>query len=300
MPSQSDIRESVTQRMVEALRSGQVPPWRQPWGGTAGPPVNALSRKGYRGVNVLLLQCQPYQSRYWATYRQWGDLKCQVRKGQHGTRIVFWRPVKGQVVNDRGVAEDGDYLLLRQYVVFNAEQVEGKAVERFLACQEAKPFADFGPAEGVIAATGADIRSGGDKAFYRRGEDFIRLPPKHSFTSEKEYYATAFHELAHWTGHESRLDRLPKNSRFGDAAYAFEELVAEIGGCFLCSELNLPQGDDLTGHNAYLGQWLAVLGRDAGAVLRAAGQASRAVDYILAFSGKRLVAEAEEAEEVGA
>jgi antirestriction protein ArdC len=301
MASQHEIRESVTGRIIEALRSGQVPPWRRPWAGdNAGTPRNAVSRKSYRGVNVLLLGCQPYRSRYWATYRQWLELKCQVRRGQHGTKIVFWRPVERQVVNDQGDAEAEEFLLLREYTVFNAEQVEGMAVEHYFVSAVPKPFVDFAPAEEVIAATGADIRFGGLQAFYRPDQDFIGMPSRHSFVSEKEFYSTAFHELAHWTGHVSRLDRLPKNARFGDAAYAFEELVAEVAGCFLLSELDLPQGEDLTNHNAYLGHWLAVLEQDAGAILRAAGQASKAVDFILAFSRKREGAESEEAEAVGA
>jgi len=117
-------------------------------------------------------------------------------------------------------------------------------------------------------------------------KDYIQLPPKQAFVSQHEYYATLAHEGCHWTGHSSRLDRLNGNARFGNAAYAFEELVAEIGGYFLCSELAIPQSDDLTNHNAYLGHWLTVLQQDHGAIIRASSQASKAADFILAFSRK--------------
>ena len=118
------------------------------------------------------------------------------------------------------------------------------------------------------------------------------MPVKASFLSEHEAYSTVFHELAHWTGHSARLARLDKNARFGDSAYAFEELVAEIGGCFLCSELAIPQSEDLSNHNAYLAHWLTVLQQDHGAIIRASSQASKAADFILAFSRKQ---ESEEA-----
>ena len=289
MASQVEIRESITNRIIESLTTpGKLPAWRRPWGDgvNCGMPANAMSKKSYRGVNVLLLSCQPFQSRWWATYRQWRDLGCQVRKGEHGTRIVFWRRVEREVVNDAGEVEKDEYLLLREYCVFSVEQCEGKGVEKFLVrpgTEGNKDFVDFGPAEEAIQATGADIRFGGNKAVYYPGPDFIQMPVKSAFESEQDYYGTAFHELGHWTGHESRLDRLNKNAKFGDMAYSFEELCAELAGAFACNELGIPQSDDLSNHQAYLAHWLGILQQDHGAILRAAGQASRAVDFILAF-----------------
>src|SRR5262249_31379248 len=149
--------------------------------------------------------------------------------------------------------------VLRTYTVFNAEQVEGDGVENYLPShRNTNTFADYSPAEEAIEATKARIRFGGSKAVYLPEGDFIRLPPKHSFINPHEFYGTAFHELAHWTGHESRLDRLGKNARFGDDAYAFEELVAEIAGCFACTEIGIPQSGDLSNQVAYLGHWLNV------------------------------------------
>jgi antirestriction protein ArdC len=306
MSQQDEIRQRITAKIIDALKSG-TPPWKRPWGGAnnTGSPANVISMKPYRGINNLLLNCQPFESRWWATFRQWRQCGANVRRGEHGARIVFWKSIAKTVINDQGEAEQETFPLMRDYVVFNAEQCEGGPVERLHVqpCNgPGKAFADFGPAEEAIRATQADIRFGGSKAVYNPVDDFIQLPVKASFVSEHEAYATTFHELAHWTGHQSRLARLDANARFGDANYAFEELVAEIGGCFLCSELAIPQSDDLTNHNAYLAHWLAVLQQDHGAIIRASSQAAKAADFILAFSrqsGDPAVSPTEAVEAVG-
>src|SRR6266508_6297487 len=146
----------------------------------------------------LILGCQTYDSRWWATYRQWQDLGGQVRRGEHGTRIVFWKPIAKEVITDLGETETEEFLLLREYTVFNVEQVEGKALDRFRVQPgrgSNKEFADFGPAEQAIQATKARILFGGNKAFYRHDEDFIQLPAKSAFASEIAYYSTLAHEV---------------------------------------------------------------------------------------------------------
>jgi antirestriction protein ArdC len=288
MTSQVEIRERVTNQIIEALKAG-TPPWRRPWGETndAGFPTNALSKKTYRGINVLLLQAQGYGSKFWATYQQWQATGGQVRKGERATKIVFYKPFAKTILNDDGEEEQNEFFVLREYSVFNAEQCDRP---NDLPTPKASTFIDFEPAEEAIKATSADIRFGGNKAVYVITKDYIQLPPKGSFLSEREYYGTVTHEVAHWSGHESRLNRLGTNDRFGSAAYAFEELVAEIAGCFLCTELNIPQSDDLTNQNAYLANWLTVLQNDHSAILRAASQASKAVDFILAFSRENVPA----------
>lgn len=289
MSTQADIRRQVTAKIVAALEAG-TPPWRQPWRHdltNAGAAANAASGVSYRGVNALLLGLAGYESRWWATYPQIQALGGRVRKGERSTQIVYWREVERVVATTAGGVDVIDtFPLLKTYTVFNVAQSVG--LERFEArCRADAPFADFAPAEAVIAATGADIRHGGDRAFYNPDRDYIRLPPPEAFESRASYYGTLAHEACHWTGHATRLDRLTTNARFGSTSYAREELVAEIGGCLLSAEVGVPQSDDLSNHAAYLNSWLSVLGRDPTAIFTAAGQASRAVDFILFFSRRR-------------
>lgn len=296
--SQAEIRRSVAERLVRALEQG-TPPWRRPWSpmDNTGSPANVVSRRPYRGINSLLLGLaaaeRGYRSRWWATFNQWRALGCGVRErpagvppGGWGSRTILFKPVSKAVTAEAGEEERVEFCLLRQFTVFNAEQVEG-AEEHLARPRPGPAVPDFAPAEAAIRATGADIRCGGGRAFYRPAEDVIRLPERSSFSSQAAYYSAAFHELAHWTGHESRLGRLVKHARFGDAAYAVEELVAEVGGCFLAAELNVPQAADLSNQAAYLGAWLRVLKADPRTVFTVAAQAGAAADYVLRFSRPR-------------
>lgn len=307
MATQSEIRQQITDRIVEALRAGTAP-WRRPWSDltNTGSPANVVSRRSYSGVNTLLLQLiaqeRGWSSRWWGTFRQWQELGLRikarpstVKPGEWGTRIVFCKAVAKKLAHERNGEEkgredqehDSRFFLLRTYCVFHAEQVEGDGIENHLARpRTTTAFEDYRPAEEVIQATNARIEYVGNRAVYFPQEDFIRLPPKQAFESQKEFYSTALHELLHWSGHESRLNRLTKNFRFGDAAYAFEELVAEIGGCFLCNEVGVPQSTKLDNQAAYLASWLNVLHADPSAIFSAASQASAAIDFILRFSRK--------------
>jgi antirestriction protein ArdC len=299
MATQTEIRQDITSKIVEALKAG-TPPWRQPWrgDGNTGSPTNAMTGRGYRGVNILLLELatlnRSFRSKWWGSYRQWHRCGGQVRRGEHGTRIVFWKPVV-RISDQDGEENQKAFPVLRTWTVFNAEQVKGDAAERLCSSDKAPSnFVDYNAAEEVIAATGAGIRHGAGQAYYDPKDDCIHLPTKGLFCGPHGYYATALHELAHWTGHESRLARLDKNARFGDRAYAFEELVAEMAGCFLANEIRIPQSDDLSNHQAYLSNWLQVLENDSKAIFAAATQASAAADFVLAFSRN---AEAERREE---
>lgn len=305
MSSQNEIRERITAEIVAALEKGGLPPWRRPWG-TSGPPANAQTGRKYSGVNVLLLQLHRQRlglegPSLYATFNQWHALGCRVkarpcnvRQGRWGCNVVFCKPVhKGE----RGEGDDRDdkrasYLLLRSFTVFGVDQVEGEAADRLRAerALQGAAFADYAPAERAFAATGADIRHGSDRAFYRRPApdgDFIAVPHKHAFESEKEYYATLLHELGHWS--ESRLN--------WTGSYAEGELRAEVASAFALAELGVPQSDDLTNHETYLAGWLKELRADPRFIFRVSADASRAVDFLLGFSGHR---QAETPEPAGA
>lgn len=295
MASQEEIRKRVTQEIVAALKAG-ARPWVRPWADleNTGLPTNVVSENPYSGVNVLLLmlvgQARGYTSKFWGTFNQWHSLGMQVKKrpdhfpaGQYGTRCVLFKPVTKTTKNGNGEEEEQKFLLLREFVLFNAEQVTG-AEEYQSRPRTGGGFVDYQPAEEVIAATGAEIVYGGTRAVYRIEQDFIQLPVKGAFSKPNEYYATALHELTHWSGHESRLARLTKLARFGSEAYAVEELCAEMGSAFLCAQLGIPHSEDLSNVSAYLASWLQVLERDHNAIFTASSAASKAADFILGFS----------------
>ncbi|MDY3554220.1 zincin-like metallopeptidase domain-containing protein [Gemmata sp. JC717] len=295
MSTQNEIRQRVTDQIVAALESGKTLPWRRPWSDPqhAGLPANIASRQPYRGTNPLALtlvsMSNGWPERWWGTFNQWKELGCSVlprpshvRPGQWGTKVVYCKPVERTRQTDDGEREER-FWILKEFTVFHVRQVEGAAAERLLARNgPAERFVDYGPAERVMQEAKVPIHYGGSRAAYNPTHDYITLPPRPSFPSAADFYGTAFHELAHATGHPTRLNRLEKNSRFGNFSYAFEELVAEVAGAFVCSELGVPDTGDLTNTTAYLSNWLAVLKGDPHAVFRACSQATAAADYLLA------------------
>jgi antirestriction protein ArdC len=289
------LRQRITEQIISALEKGGLPPWRRPWAShsnASGLPANAVSQRRYSGVNVLLLQIHGLrhglQSRFYATFNQWRAMNCRVKArpkdvppGQWGCGIIYCAPVKKVERAVDGQEREKEYLLLRQYSVFSADQVEGEAATQFQVEDNPSPsaFIDYEPAERAIAAVGADIRFGGDKAFYRRptpdgGGDFIQLPQKHMFAEVKEFYATALHELGHWS--ETRLG--------WTGTYAEGELRAEMAAAYALAELGVPQSDDLANTQSYLASWLNKMRDDPHFIFRASAEASRAVDYLLSFS----------------
>ena len=297
MANNSQIRTEITNRIVTALESGDLPPWRQPWNNdkNAGFPKNIVSRRSYSGVNPLLLTVasdrHEFQSRWWATFKQWDELggkvmrrPSHVRKGEWGTKIVFCSPVSKKKTNGDGEEVEDQFWMLKTYCVFNVDQVEGDHLDHLRVGHEADTRNDinmFDEADAAIAATEADIRYGGNRAFYSPAGDYIQMPHRHQF-SVPEYYETLCHELVHWTEHESRLNW--DRAQQGEHAYALGELIAEIGACYLCAELGVPTGDRLDNHASYLKSWLSVMKQDAGFIFRATRQASKATDYVLSFS----------------
>jgi antirestriction protein ArdC len=300
MASQTEIRQAITERIIEALESGSLPPWRRPWLGSenSGLPTNVVSKRRYSGVNPILLQMAAmrhgFTSKFWATFKQWQDLDGRIKKrpddvkpGQWGTNIVFFKPItKTEIDKDTGEEEEIKFGLLKTYCVFNVDQVEGEHLDEFRVTELTPTikFMDFEPAEEAIMATEAEIKFGGERAFYVRptpsgNGDYIQLPPK-------EYYATALHELAHWS--EVRTN--------WTGSYAEGELRAEIAACYVLTELGVPHSDDLTNHHAYLENWLKALRNDPKFIFSCATAATRAADFVLSFS--RTPAEKPVSEEV--
>ena len=269
------VYDSVTNNIISKLEQG-IAPWIKPWkAGSTGADRNAISKKEYQGVNRLILGMSGYSSPIWASFKQWQDLGATVKKGERGTQIVFYSQVaKKEIKENDPNPENSTYAMLKAYYVFNIDQVEGIEYEK-----PAPQLPDFNPIpalEDRIIKTGAQISHGGGRAFYRPSTDSITLPEKNTFISEAHYYATALHELTHWSGAPHRLDRT-KGKRFADTAYAFEELVAEMGAAFLCADYGI-QGD--LQHADYIGNWLQCLKNDNKAIFNASALAQKAADYI--------------------
>lgn len=282
-----DLYAEVTRRIVEAIERG-VRPWSRPWPrsqAAAGILPRRHTGEAYRGVNVLLLWAaameRGYSAQTWMTFRQVQAEGGQVRKGEKGTTVVYAGQFTPANATTTGDGDDDTEArraraYLRGYTVFNIEQVDGLPSLPALEPSEA-PKVDEA-AQAFIARTGAKLHHGGDRAFYAPGLDVVQLPHARQFRDVAGYLGTVTHELVHWTGHPDRLAR-QFGKRFGDQAYAVEELVAELGAAFVCAGLNVsaePRDD----HAAYLAEWLAVLKTDKRAVFTAAAQAQRAADYL--------------------
>lgn len=284
----SGIYQLITEKIIAAIEAG-TPAYRMPWHSVGVPitlPVNAQTGRSYRGINVISLWTEAMASRYsagyWATYRQWQALGAQVRKGEHGAVVLFYLADDEPIDKAGQKASDRRRFVARASRVFNGDQVEG------WRCADS-PRVDhvrcWDGAEDVIKATGADIRHGSHRACYHLRDDYIEMPRPEWFVSgyamsaAESYYATILHELCHWTAHPSRLDRNMK-SRFGDEAYAMEELIAEFGAAFLCGILGLSNEPRLD-HASYIVSWLSVLRGDPKALLTAGTKAAAAADYVL-------------------
>ena len=286
-----DVYRTITDKIVQAIEAGAgefVMPWHTR-GGVIARPTNAATSMRYQGVNVVALWAEAMVSGYtsgtWGTFRQWQKLGAQVRKGARGTTIVFYKKVEPGEVPEDEEGPKGARLIARASWVFAAEQVDGWEPP---AVTPAEPAAVLEGIETFVAATRAVIRHGGDVACYRPREDIIRMPDRARFVGSPTsspthaYYSTLLHELTHWTGARHRLDRT-FGERFKDQAYAFEELVAELGAAFLCGDLgvaNEPRPD----HAAYVASWLFVLEQDRRAVFAAARFASAAAAYLTDFN----------------
>lgn len=298
MTSKPTLYESVTQSIITAIEANPGKP-AMPWHRDATAPLfvpeNALTRKAYQGINTVVLwvsaQQQGFTSPIWATYRQFAELGCQVRKGEKSTPVVFYKSF--EVTADPEQSEDdGQRRVARTSAVFNCAQVDG--FPEPVAVPDLGPIVRSERFDAFVAATGAVIAHGGDRAFYQPSTDTIRMPDEARFCGtttmarDESYMSVLAHELAHWSGAKSRLNR-NFGKRFGDAAYAAEEIVAELSAAFISAELGIactPRAD----HAQYIAQYLQLLKSDCRAIFTAAAKANQAVAYLEAFSAEQAVA----------
>ena len=283
--SKPNVYESVTEKIVAAIEAGAEKsqrPWHAP---ELLAPMNASTSSYYRGINVLALWIDAMERGYptsqWASYKQWQDLGAQVRKGERGCQIIFYKKLEERPTEEEDSADIQLRFVARASHVFNVQQVDGFSQP---AIERPDPFQAHQQAEAFIEAVGAKIEHGFRAARYRRDLDNIEMPARSWFVGTdtssplESYYGVLLHELTHWTGPSHRLGR-DMGKRFGDDAYAMEELVAEIGAAFACSALGITSEPRLD-HAAYVSSWLSVLKRDPKAIFTAASKAQEAFEHL--------------------
>jgi antirestriction protein ArdC len=282
-----DLYQEITDKIVAALESG-VKPWARGWdeGKAAGPmaPVNAVTGKLYRGINTVILGMdpRPFESGdpRWCSFNQARDKGWNVRKGEKATTIIFYKKL---TVEDRDAAEGEDATkqipMIRAFSVFHASQIDG-IPPRVAPTVEEAPWTKPEAAEIILTNSKAQIRTGGERAFYSPLTDHIQLPPHDAFKDGEAWAATALHELGHWTGAAHRLNR-DLTGRFGTAAYAMEELRAELASVFTGATIGITA--DIPNHASYLQNWIKPLKNDKREIFRAASDAQKIADYCLGF-----------------
>ncbi len=279
------LYQEVTDRIVAELETGAAP-WLKPWktsiaNGTSLMPSNAATGRSYHGINIPILWHaageRGYPTHQWLTFNQAKERGGSVRKGEKATQVVFTKKLR---IKDKETEEEKQISMLRGYYVFNAVQVEGLPVREITLSPPSDQEHRQSRVDAFIAATRADIRHGGNEAAYMPALDYIVMPPFGAFRTTEGYFATSLHELGHWSGHESRLDR-NLEGRFGTRSYAAEELVAELTSAFLCAHLGVTC--ELR-HAGYLSKWVELLKADNRAIFTAAAKAQQAADFLRRFT----------------
>ena len=277
------LASNVTEQVIRQLEQG-VTPWRKPWRTDA--PVNLISGKPYRGLNVFMLATQGYESRYWLTFNQAKKLGGHVKKGEHSSLVVFWHVGEEKITRQAdGTDRKSKPFLLRYYSVFNLCQTDGIAEK--LGLSNASPrVPSLEQCEAIVTGMPNPPKREQDaRAWYRPPTDTVGMPARGLFNSSEEYYSTLFHELTHSTGHTSRVGRegIEQLNTFGSESYSREELIAEMGAAMLCGVTGIQQAT-IQNSAAYLKTWIERLKSDSKLLVSAASAAQKAIDYILGKS----------------
>ena len=282
--------EVITNKILEALDKGKIP-WHKSW--TSGFPMNLVTKKGYRGINAFVLNMMGFESPYFLTYKEALKFGGNVKKGEKGCPIVFWKWLEKKEkksAEDEEVTEltENDVIkgrkipFLRYYTVFNVSQCENLPADKIPAI-ESRVIDPIEQCEAVVAGMPErpEISFNNGRAFYDSSTDAVGMPVLGSFINAEEYYSTLFHELTHSTGHPRRLNRKEtiEHEEFGSQSYVKEELIAEMGAAFLCGQCQI-ENKTIANQTAYIQGWLKSLKNDKTMVIMAAAQAQKASDYI--------------------
>ena len=277
-----NVYESVTERILTQLEAGIIP-WRKEWKATGktGLPYNYASGKQYRGINILLLMSSGFNDARWMTYKQAQDAGGNVKRGEKGTKIVFWSLFNVTKKGDTGGEYSTDKVpFAREYTVFNIDQIENLPQSLPFETPVFEPIpAAHSMASDYMKRAGIDLKHGGASAYYSPSLDYVQMPKETDFKSPDAYYSTLFHELGHSTGHKVRLGR-DMSGGFGSSDYSKEELVAEFTAAFLCAQVGISNERVEANHAAYIQSWMKAIKNDKKLVVSAAQKAQKAADYI--------------------
>jgi antirestriction protein ArdC len=283
-----DVYSRITHKIVADLQQG-IRPWHKPWSAdhAAGKITRPLRHNGipYKGINVVMLwsaaATKGYSCPLWLTFKQAIELGGHVRKGEAGELVVYANRITRTETDAKGEETEREIPFMKGYTVFNAEQCDGLPAHYYAKAEPPAltPMQRLDAADRFFAATGAEIRHGGTRAYYAEGPDYVQMPPFETFRDAESHAAVLAHEICHWTKHGKRLARDLGRVRHGDEGYAREELVAELGSAFLCADIGITP-EVREDHAAYIASWISVLQHDSRAIFSAAAHAQRAADYL--------------------
>lgn len=279
------VYDVVTERIIEYIEKNAVLPWTKPWATVNTVNQNFKSRAPYSGINILLTGMSGFSSPYWLTFKQAKELGGTVKKGEKATPVIFWSTFEKKEDAEDDVDKPKARGFHRMYFVFNAEQIEGIDFPS-LGSPRSIEFNPLEEAENIVANMPKcpSVKHRGQKAFYAPALDAVTVPKPEHFESAEHYYSTLFHELAHSTGHPSRLNRFAiegTNHRFGSKSYSKEELVAEMSSAFILNSIGINTENSDRNSAAYIKSWLTALMNDPKLVVTAASKAAKAADYIM-------------------
>jgi antirestriction protein ArdC len=279
----SEYRKDLTSKIIQQLEAGTAP-WIKPWDASLaipGAPHNAVSGREYHGGNQLWLACQGQADPRWATYKQAAEQGWQVRKGERSTLVEYWQWAEKRDENGKTIEVKLDAPRVFYAAVFNVSQMENVPEYK----PEDRTWEPLEEAEKILTASGARIYfDKQDTAYYSPRSDSIHMPPKSLFPDQRGFYSTALHELGHWSGHSSRLNR-DMAHKCDSPEYAKEELRAELASYFVSARLGIPH--DPGQHAAYISSWIEALSKDHNEIFRAAKDAERICEFVMEFQKEK-------------
>lgn len=288
-----DVYQKITDQIIKALNQG-IKPWESGYGSGLQYPIRS-TRQPYRGINVLTLWCESmtkgFSQDMWVTFKQAMTLGGKVKRGEHGSTVVFYKRLERKDETVEEGEKPGSFAFARGFTVFNIEQCEGLPETLFKKPAERTEHERIADAEAFIKSTGAVVvhTSGNELPCYVPSKDIIKMPELELYATREKYYTTIFHEITHWSGATHRLDRMKDRKEGGNKGIAYEELIAELGSAFIAADVGMKL-ENLDNHISYISGWLEAMKGDKKFIFQAASAAQKAMDYLKPSSIKQVAA----------